>query len=45
MTHRERSEIRGSFFWACFADGAFVDADVFGKVRGEIVVKGTRTNT
>ena len=45
MTHRERSGAQGFFFWACFADGAFVDADAFGKVRGAIVVKGTKTTT
>jgi DNA topoisomerase I len=45
MTHRERSGAQGSFFWACFADGAFVDADAFGKVHGAIVVKGPKTTT
>jgi DNA topoisomerase-1 len=32
MTHRERSEARGTFFWACFGDRAFADSDVFGAI-------------
>ncbi|HEY0713976.1 MAG TPA: DNA topoisomerase, partial [Polyangia bacterium] len=32
MVHRERSESRGKFFWACFADSVFADSDQFGRV-------------
>ena len=33
MTHRERHDPKGEFFWACFADKVFVDSDRFGAVR------------
>jgi hypothetical protein len=33
MTHRERSDIKGQFFWACFEHAEFIDADAFGAVR------------
>ena len=30
MTHRERSNHKGNFFWACFGCEVFLDSDVFG---------------
>lgn len=39
MVHRESSETKGRFFWACFEHGAFIDADVFGVVRGSVRVR------
>ena len=30
MTHRERSNHKGDFFWACFGCEVFLDSDVFG---------------
>jgi DNA topoisomerase-1 len=42
MIHRERSDTKGEFFWACFEDSAFGDADVFGRLRGEIRVRKAR---
>jgi hypothetical protein len=35
MTHRERADLKGRFLWACFADGVFLLADVFGAVVGK----------
>jgi DNA topoisomerase-1 len=32
MTHRERSNHKGDFIWACFACDVFLDSDVFGSV-------------
>jgi DNA topoisomerase-1 len=32
MIHRENSTMKGRFFWGCFADRVFKDADQFGKV-------------
>jgi hypothetical protein len=40
MLHRERSRTKGHFFWACFADRAFAEADVFGTMKGDISRKG-----
>jgi ribosomal protein L37AE/L43A len=36
MVHRERSGTRGRFFWACFADRAFAEADVFGAITSQL---------
>jgi DNA topoisomerase-1 len=33
MVHRERSDPKGEFFWACFADKVFLDSDKFGKAE------------
>jgi hypothetical protein len=30
MTHRERSDHKGDFFWGCFNCHSFTDSDVFG---------------
>lgn len=32
MAHREKSQNKGSFFWACFACSSFLDSNVFGAV-------------
>jgi single-strand DNA-binding protein len=32
MIHRERSDTRGDFFWACFEHQVFVDSNTFGKL-------------
>jgi DNA topoisomerase-1 len=34
MIHRENSAVKGRFFWGCFNDKVFKDADQFGKVLG-----------
>lgn len=33
MSHRERSGVKGQFFWACFEDRIFTDSDAFGTER------------
>jgi len=32
MTHRERSDHKGDFFWGCYSCHSFTDADVFGAI-------------
>lgn len=32
LIHREKKEVRGEFYWACFADKVFLSADRFGRV-------------
>jgi hypothetical protein len=42
MVHRERTDPKGEFFWACFADKVFLDSDKFGKAKQK---KTRRTKT
>jgi DNA topoisomerase-1 len=43
MTHRERAQMKGSFFWACFEDGVFCDSDAFGSAQGPVRRKNQAT--
>jgi DNA topoisomerase-1 len=39
LVHREKTNTKGEFFWACFEHRAFADSNVFGAVRGTISVR------
>jgi DNA topoisomerase-1 len=41
MTHRERSNVKGSFFWACFEHRVFIDSSVFGDRKPSAKSVGT----
>lgn len=33
LVHREKTATKGEFFWACFPDGVFHSADIYGRVK------------